>query len=526
MNNNISEELLKLNKQEEFEYFKQIKQGSKLESFIKWNLNEHQNFINATSTLDVTKESDLEKIQAMVNNGNSRFRSIDEINMHISVYKDYCNKQKSMKSQSAFLSNITNNNYQHLLDSLDTNINSINKNNQNSINSDSVLKGSAALHSTSSLMSAMTPKNTIISSSKPTLTEPPVVSSSSSKATQQQQQQQPPPQPDKLPAKSKSKAKAKAKASAKEAPFPLPPQPPPQPPKLEVEYSNDQQSAANKKNNKILSEPWTAEDQKKLEEALVKYPSSRFSSVSRWQSISKDLGISPKAVALRYNQMLNNLLPNKQMNNNNNNNNPTDDYNQDLEDAMNGNPKKRKQPASKPSKASAKKKEKLEVQSSPSDYHPPPPPQISLPSSPNTSQLSLLSQPLPQSIQHQQQLTPSSKPLTENQKNFSLAKVEDLIQKNALLLEEIKKNIMLNQHSSPESVNILKEFIDNSNTALKSSMIWSMSSSEMPPIPLKVSNMVVGILTANDPSTTQYSSLKKPLPDNLQDWNLVIPNDK
>eukprot|EP01133_Synstelium_polycarpum_P001396 gene1396-1612_t len=76
-------------------------------------------------------------------------------------------------------------------------------------------------------------------------------------------------------------------------------------------YNNDtdDNSTMSKKNQKILSEPWTSEDQKRLDDALSKFPASRYSSVSRWQVISKEIGIPPKSVALRYNQMLNKQEP-------------------------------------------------------------------------------------------------------------------------------------------------------------------------------------------------------------------------
>eukprot|EP01132_Coremiostelium_polycephalum_P008628 gene8628-10619_t len=243
-----------------------------------------------------------------------------------------------------------------------------------------------------------------------------------------------------------------------------------------------------KKNQKILNEPWTSEDQRRLEDALIKYPESRFSSVSRWQSIAKEIGKTPKTVSLRYNQMVNNSIPKLPKS-------TTADTELDSSSSTSTTStgkRKSMTPTTttsgslKNSKESKSKKEKtsneLEASSPPK-------------STSSTSPKSL-----------------------ENVKNFNLSEADNLIKRNQWILEQVRTSVMNN---TQPNVNILTEFKENIEKALNCTMVWSQNSvNEMPPLPIKVNDMIIGLMSNTG------SSLKKPLPKNAAEWNLVIPDEK
>ncbi|EGG18025.1 myb domain-containing protein [Cavenderia fasciculata] len=230
-----------------------------------------------------------------------------------------------------------------------------------------------------------------------------------------------------------------------------------------------------KKNQKLLSEPWTDDDQKKLSDALAKYPSSRYSSVSRWQVISKELGISPKTVALRYNQMLINLYPKQEESEN-------DEEDEDTPPPPSTG--KRKSSAKKAATTRSTKRGKkgqedtqsssdLDLNSS-SDGGLPPPPMVFSPLPPSTP---LLEQP--------------KREPTIHHLNFDPIKADSLLQRNTHLIDQIRNDII---YTGSTKIDLLNQYKNNINEALKCTMIWSDNSQEMPPLPVKINDMIIGLM--------------------------------
>ncbi|KAN0014938.1 hypothetical protein ACTFIU_001259 [Dictyostelium citrinum] len=508
-------EINRLNKDEEFEYFKLYSNSN---GFRKWNLDEHNIFTKASLEYNFLKPDQMIEILKLVNQHNSNTsckpRTMEELNIHIRVYQNFLNKQQALRSPTTgslnisgfgnpltgggglggalgggvigsnnsgglsgsglFLNTMVNNTFQTILDSLDgtSNIPSTSSiKDVVSIGNNPLFQNNVQSQSTTTTTTTTTTTNNnnnnnkqpleLISKPIPTTSittiQPPIARNTVNKEAEQDND---------------------SNNEEKEKQY--------------LNNINNSLGELNKKDLKLLNEPWTNEDQKKLEEALTKYPPSRFSSVSRWQMVSKELGISPKAVALRYNQMLNQLIPKK----------PSQ-------------PQQQQQPPTKseqPTKPDQKEEEQTTgKRKSRSSF-----------SSPSSSSSSKESPNKKEKTTHDTTTTTATTTTTPPIINSSpaiaanLIEADSLLQKNNQLLKQIRTSVM--QLTDPQS-NILSEVIENINNSIQLTGKWR-DNIEMPPLPLKVNDLILSLISNNT-----SSSFKKPLSKKVTEWNLVVEDD-
>ncbi|EGC37933.1 hypothetical protein DICPUDRAFT_97062 [Dictyostelium purpureum] len=494
-------EIIRLNKDEEFEYFVNYKK-----TFHKWSLEEHSIFTKATLEYDILKIDQLNEILKVINQYNqnigSKQRTQEELNIHIKVYQNYLNKQQTLRtplSGNLALNTSGGSSQSSTNNNLNTGINTGNPITNNSLSLlNNVHSVNSSIMNNDMFLNNMITNNyfSIINSlDNTTGSNPTSIKDVSSNNPLLQKNQ-----PIKLASRAISPQQSPILTSKPiTTAVSLPP--------LPTNRSNDNNEInnsnfapeLNKKDLKILKEPWTAEDQKKFEVALVKYPSSRFSSVSRWQMVGKEVGITPKAAALRYNQMLSQLMPKKPLGLSNSSlpitiaSTITTTSTTPEKDSSLGKRTRR----TSGSKESPLKKEKTS----------------------HETEGSIIQSPQDTNI------------LNSNE-------IEDLLSKNDSLLEQMKANIMKNENPSIPNLN---EIIDNINNSIKMTEKWK-STNSMPPLPLKVNDMIVKMLSpktnlthqptnnpfnllnkANITPTTNLS--KRGLSKNAEEWNLVYDEE-
>ncbi|KAN0000599.1 hypothetical protein ACTFIZ_001038 [Dictyostelium cf. discoideum] len=500
-------EINRLNKDEEFEYFKLYSNSN---GFRKWNLDEHNIFSKASLEYNFLKPDQMIEILKLVNQHNSntscKARTLEELNIHIRVYQNFLNKQQALRSPTTgslnisgfgnpitsglgvlggggggggvissinsglFLNTMVNNTFQTILDSLDSNSNNIPS--TTSVK-DVVSIGNNPLFQKSVQSQSQLP--TVTNNNKPLelISKPIPTTAAAVTATIQ------PPIATKNTLKKETEQDNDNDNNEEKE-------------KQYLNNINNNLGELNKKDLKLLNEPWTVEDQKKLEEALTKYPPSRFSSVSRWQMVSKELGISPKAVALRYNQMLNQLIPKKPSPQQQQTTTTAKSDQKEEEEQTTGKRKSRSSfssPSS--SKESPNKKEKTTHDTTTTTNT-----ATTTTVTPNTTTPSVIN---------------SSPAIAAN-----LLEADSLLQKNNQLLKQIRTSVM--QLTDPQ-LTTLTEVIENINNSIQLTGKWK-DNIEMPPLPLKVNDLILSLI-----STNTSSSFKKPLSKKVTEWNLVVEDD-
>ncbi|KAN0047672.1 hypothetical protein ACTA71_002057 [Dictyostelium dimigraforme] len=515
-------EINRLNKDEEFEYFKIYSNSN---GFRKWSLDEHNIFSKASLEYNFLKPEQMLEILKLVNqhNTNTSFkqRTLEELNIHIRVYQNFLNKQQALRSPTTgglniggfgnplgsgnlgvlgggggigsisslgglggsnsglFLNTMVNNSFQTILDSLDSN---------------------SIIPSTSSIKDVVSIGNNPLFQKNVTSQLPLPIPVNK--------------QPLELISKPIPTKLAAAATTATTIQMPITRNTV----KKEIEQDNDDDNNSeekekqylnnisnslgelNKKDLKLLNEPWTADDQKKLEEALTKYPPSRFSSVSRWQMVSKELGISPKAVALRYNQMLNQLIPKKPL--------PLPLPLQQQASKLDQSLK----PEQKEEEQTTGKRKSRTSFSSPSSTS-------TLKESPNKKEKTTHDTTTTTSTTTTATTGTTTTSSTINSSpaiSANLLEADSLLQKNNQLLKQIRTSVM--QLTDPQST-ILSEVIDNINNSIQLTGKWR-DNIEMPPLPLKVNDLILSLISNNT-----NSSFKKPLSKKVTEWNLVVEDD-
>ncbi|EFA76400.1 myb domain-containing protein [Heterostelium album PN500] len=494
-------ELSRINKDEEFEYFNLSRVGKNLGPFKAWSMDEHTLFHSVLANM--SDPNDIDTVASAVPS-----RTKEQVEVHLRVYKNYCNKQTSTTLQSnPFMSNLTTNLFKGVLDSL---------------------SGDPLTSTSPTTLGASSPLPSPSLSSSPPLT--PTIPSSPSKQQASTGTGTTGTTPTGTPT---SSGKISLHLASHAIPTSLQPKMAPAasaaatttPPAAATPVSSavdDSSGGApkSKKDLKILSEPWSLDDQKRLDDALTKYPSTRYSSVSRWQAISKELGISPKTVALRYNQMLESLIPKKPnvaVNNNNNNNIDVGDVDDGTGSGAKG---KRKSTATAKTaaKQAATKKGKKDTPEKSGGLPPFP---ITPPSTAASSASYNKSNSNQQQYQQQQQQQQQKREPTIHNLNFDPSKADQLIQRNTSLIDQIRSDII---YTGSTKIDLLEQYKNNISEALKSTMIWAPESNEMPPLPVKVNDMIITMMG----SMPSKSTLKhwSPLPKTAEEWNLTIPEDQ
>ncbi|GAM23874.1 hypothetical protein SAMD00019534_070490 [Acytostelium subglobosum LB1] len=462
-----STELIRLNKDEEFEYFNLNRAGKNLGKFTAWNIDEHTLFRQALES--AADPTNVALIAASI-----QTRSVDQVDVHLKVYQNHCNKQVSQQS-NPFLSNLTNSLFKGVIDSL---------------GKDPVSPLSGGGSTPTQFLTVPSPSTSSspslgpTSSSSPGASNPSSPASSSGKISLHLASHAIPTALQ--PTASKNVVVTDATTTPAHATGT-------QSSQVETKHliNNSAPKPKSKKDQKILSEPWSAEDQKRLEEALTKYPSSRYSSVSRWQAISKELGIPPKTVALRYNQMLDNLTGRKEAA-------PVEDEQEDSTQTKG----KRKAAAGRTTakQPAATKKGKKDTTSTTSDKGLPPLP-LPQPMAKQASSTTIQQPPPP----------PAKREPTIHHLNFNPEKADQLIQRNSALIDQIRSDIM---YTGSTKVDHLEQYKNNITEALKCTMIWSPDSNEMPPLPVKVNDMIITMKT----NMKQWN----PLPKVAAEWSLSV----
>ncbi|KAM9976656.1 hypothetical protein ACTFIR_010500 [Dictyostelium discoideum] len=563
-------EINRLNKDEEFEYFKLYSNSN---GFRKWNLDEHNIFSKASLEYNFLKPDQMIEILKLVNQHNSntscKARTLEELNIHIKVYQNFLNKQQALRSPTTgslnisafgnpitsgvggglgglgalggvggggissssslgglsgsglFLNTMVNNTFQTILDSLDGNSN--NNNNNNNIPSTSSVKDVVSIGinplfqksvPSQSQPTATTNNNnnnkqpleliskpipTAAATTTTTTIQPPI---GGTKNTVNKEIEQDNNDNDNNNNTNKNNNNNNNNEEKE---------------KQYLNYINNSLGELNKKDLKLLNEPWTVEDQKKLEDALTKYPPSRFSSVSRWQMVSKELGISPKAVALRYNQMLNQLIPKKPSLQQQQQPQPPpptattttitikpEQYIKSEEEEQTTGKRKSRSSFSSPSSSSSSSSSKESPNKKEKTTH------DTTTTTTNTATTTTTTTTVTPNI-----TTPSiinSSPAIA----ANLIEADSLLQKNNQLLKQIRTSVM--QLTDPQST-VLAEVIENINNSIQLTGKWK-DNIEMPPLPLKVNDLILSLISNNT-----SSSFKKPLSKKVTEWNLVVEDD-